>query len=662
VSLLEVAGLAFGYTDEPVFENVTFRLRAGDRASLVAPNGVGKTTLLRIIAGELAPDRGSVLIRHDARIGYCRQSHEFDASGTVRDVLFSGFGELLQLRSQLGEAQQRAASGAAGDLARLAELTDRYQHAGADQLERRVETIAFRLGFGPKDMERTLSSLSGGERGRLQLGVVLADSPEILLLDEPTNHLDLQTISWLEPHLMAWKGAVLVVSHDRAFLDAVCPVTLQLGRPGLRSYPLPYSQYHAARAADLEREGKAAERQAALVSQTEDFIRRNLAGQKAKQAQSRRKMLARLSRVDRPEDTWAQAQRLGIRFAEAPRTGDLVLEAEGLTAARAGRVLFAGFDLLVRRGDRIGVVGPNGCGKSTLLALLAGRGMPGDRGTVRRGTNLREGFFDQYLGSLDSARTCVEEIRSVRADLNDDGARQYLARFRFYGDDPFRNVRSLSGGEHTRLALAKLLLEPRNLLFLDEPTNHLDIPATEILEEALIEFPGTVLLVSHDRRFLENVTSRTIAFESNGLCLYEGGFAEYAAMLRRSRAEQTAEPRRASAAQAAEHPAGPAANPSAERQTCGAERHRNRRASARQLERKQRRVKQLEDAISEAERELAELQDLLHNAPGDDWERLHEYATREQQLSDKVERMLAQWASLSEQLAAEVAGASEVNK
>ena len=648
VALLEISDLTFGYTDDAVFENVTFRLEAGDRASLVAPNGFGKTTLLRVIAGELSADRGSVVLKKDTQVGYCRQSHELPVGGTVGDVLFSGFEELLALRAELADAQRRAASGAAADLNRLAELTDRHQDTGADQLERRVEMIASRLGFAHADLDRPVVSLSGGERGRLQLGLVLANEPALLLLDEPTNHLDLDTIRWLEPYLVGWKGAVLVVSHDRAFLDAVCPITLELGRTSLRAFPLPYSSYHEARAADLERERKLAEQQAAFVAKTEDFVRRNLAGQKTKQAQSRRKMLSKLQRTERPEDVWAAAGRVRFQFAEAPRSGDIVLEAHGLGATRGGRELFTEFDLLVRRGDRIGIVGPNGCGKTTLLSLLAGLGNATDQGNVRRGANVCDGYFDQHLGTLDAARTCVEEIRSVRGDLNTDGARQYLARFRFYGEDPLRPIRSLSGGELTRLALAKLLMEPRNLLFLDEPTNHLDIPATEILEEALTGFPGSAILISHDRRFLETVTTRTVSFHADKLDLYEGSFLDYVQMLERRRAaEAGGQPNGRRAGQKDAENADPAAT-----LVSGAERHRARREAARRLERQRRRVTELERAIAKREQELAKLRQKLQASPTEDWERLHEWATQERELSEAVERLMTEWARVSDELTA----------
>ncbi|MEI7894235.1 MAG: ABC-F family ATP-binding cassette domain-containing protein [Myxococcales bacterium] len=631
MTVLQVADVRFGYAGDVLFEGVTFSLALGERLALVAPNGAGKSTLLRLIAHELEADEGSVVVRREATLGYYRQSHELSAEGDVLGAFLSGFQEVVDLRKALHEAQHDVASGAPKALETLALLQDRYHLAHGDELERNVGMLAHKLGFSEADLARPIVSLSGGERGRLTLGVVLATQPELLLLDEPTNHLDLDTISWLEAFLVGYRGAVLVVSHDRAFLDNVCPKTLELGSRGVRSYPCRYSEYVVLRQDDLARERALAERQQQMVSKTEDFIRRNIAGQKTKQAQSRRKMLEKLDKVERPEDIWAVAERVAFRFSPALRTGDMVLEATGLAATRGQRRLFAGVDLLVRRGERIGIVGPNGAGKTTLLKLLAGRGAREDNGEVRRGTNLQDGYFDQHLGEVDSSQTAVEEIRRVRGDFTVESARQYLARFRFWGDDPLRVVSGFSGGERARLALAKLLLEPRNLLFLDEPTNHLDIPAGEILEEALLGFEGTVLFVSHDRRFLENVATRIVAVRDSVVEVYPGGFRDYvSAHVPRAEPEPDVKVAMDDAARKREYEA--------------------QRQRGRTLERKRKRVDELEKAIAVTERDLEGMRTKLRTAAGDAWEELAKLAEDEQALAKKLDALMIEWAALSEEL------------
>jgi ATP-binding cassette, subfamily F, member 3 len=633
MTVLQVADLRFGYAGDTLFEGVTFSIAIGERAAIVAPNGAGKSTLLRLVAKEIEPDAGAVVVKKDVTVGYYRQSHELDARGDVLSAFLSGFREVVDLRAELVKAQEDAASGDARALEHLADVTDRYHVARGDELEHKVAAIAAKLGFSERDLARPVSSLSGGERGRLHLGVVLAQQPDLLLLDEPTNHLDLDTIAWLEGWLRGCRGAVIVVSHDRAFLDAVCPATMELGTRGLRVYPLRYSEYATAREDDLERERAVAERQQAFIDKTQDFIRRNIAGQKTKQAQSRRKMLDKLERIDRPEDVWAVAEKVSFRFAPAARSGDIVLDAKGLAASRGGRRLFSGFDLLVRRGERIGVVGPNGAGKSTLLKLLAGRGDPSDDGSVRRGTNLQEGYFDQHLGALEPRNSAVEEVRRVRGDFTVEAARQYLARFRFWGDDPLRVVGGFSGGERARLALAKLLLEPRNLLFLDEPTNHLDIPAAEILEEALVSFEGTVLLVSHDRRFLETVTTRIVGVRDGKIDVFPGGFSDFASSVA---------PR--------PEPVRPTKPPPKKEEPKKVDHHAHKQAS-RDREKRERRFKELEQLIASGEKQLADLRARLKSASSDAWEEIAKMAAEEQALARRVDSMMTEWAKLGEQLA-----------
>jgi ATP-binding cassette subfamily F protein 3 len=663
MTVLQVADLRFGYAGDTLFQDVTFSLALGDRVALVAPNGSGKTTLLRILARELEPDAGSAVVRREASVGYYRQSHEFGAHGDVLGAFLSGFREVMEAREELRTAQEEAASGEPAALDRLSRATDRYHLAHGDELEHRVAALASHLGFSDRDLARPVASLSGGEQGRLRLGVVLAQQPEVLMLDEPTNHLDLDTIGWLEQWLSDYRGAVLIVSHDRAFLDNTCRTTMELGRRSLRVYPARYSEYVALRADDLERERALAERQQDMIAKTEEFIRKNIAGQKTKQAQSRRKMLEKLDRLDRPEDVWASAERVAFRFAPAARTGDIVLDAKELAASRGGRALFDGLDLLVRRGERIGIVGPNGAGKSTLLKLLAGRGAAEDRGVVKRGTNLQEGYFDQHLGEVDPQLTAVDNVRRVRGDLTVEAARQYLARFRFWNDDPLRVVGGFSGGERSRLALAKLLLEPKNLLFLDEPTNHLDIPAAEILEEALVGFERTVILVSHDRRFLENVTTRIVLVREGHAEVFPGGFRD----LERARASSDESAEGAPGAPASRGGARKAAPAASARPKDGKEaeetkapakgtdddskqKYESARQAARAVEKKKRRIQELEAAIASGERDLDALRGKLKEAPGDDWEKLATMARDEQALAKKVDSMLVEWARLSEEV------------
>jgi ATP-binding cassette subfamily F protein 3 len=648
MTLLQVADLRFGYAGDTLFEGVTFTLSLGDRVALVAPNGSGKTTLLRILGKELEPDAGSAVLRREATMGFYRQSHEISSEGDVLGAFLSGFREVVELRDELHRAQEDAASGSPEALDRLSHVTDRYHLAHGDELEHKVAAIASHLGFSDRDLARPVASLSGGERGRLRLGVVLAQQPDVLLLDEPTNHLDLDSIAWLEGWLVDYRGAVLIVSHDRAFLDNTCRATMELGQRSFRVYPARYSEYVVLRAEDLERERALVERQQGLIAKTEDFIRKNIAGQKTKQAQSRRKMLEKLDRLERPEDVWASADRVAFRFAPSLRTGDIVLDAKGLGAERGGRVLFEGLDLLVRRGERIAVVGANGSGKSTLLKLLVGRGDPDDDGTVKRGTNLQEGYFDQHLGEVDPALTAVDNVRRIRGDFTVEAARQYLARFRFWGDDPLRVVSGFSGGERSRLALAKLLLEPKNLLFLDEPTNHLDIPAAEILEEALVGFEGTVVLVSHDRRFLENVSTRVVRLRDGVADVYPGGFRDFErAEALNNHKTATVRERRPKTAEKD----GKEEKPRAVAEDEAKKKYEDQRNAARTLEKKQRRIKELETSIATGEKDLDALRAKLRVSPGDDWEKLAKMAQEEQSLAKRVDSMLIEWARLSEEVA-----------
>lgn len=644
MTILQVDHLTFSYGADTVFEDVSFTMALGDKLALVAPNGQGKSTLLKLIAGELTPDEGRILMPKGTRVGYLHQSHEPDWTGTVLDALMASFAEAREARMRLTEAEEAAASGTREALERLALAQDRYVQTGADAIEREVSALAHRVRFSDADLSRKVSSLSGGERARLQLAVVLAAKPDLLLLDEPTNHLDLETVCWLEGFVRNYRGAVIVVSHDRAFLDATCPRTAELGMFSFREYPLKYSEYVIAREEDLERERKAVMEQRAFIAKTEEFIRRNIAGQNTKIAQGRRKMLEKIERLENPEDVWASARKLGMRFAPGRRSGDVVLECTGLGAVRGGRVLFDGVDLRIKRLDRVAIVGPNGAGKSTLLKLLAGQRTDNDRGEVRFGTNLDIGYFDQHLESLDPEKSCMDIIRGVRPDMVVDAVRQYLARFRFYGDDPFRAVQSLSGGERTRLALAKLLLVPRNLLLLDEPTNHLDIPACEILEEALVRFEGTVIFVSHDRYFLERVATRLIHIEHGTVTLYSGSWSDYVS--HRQKLESEASVREAAASAKLSKTVAPEAHKGGNK---GRESYEEAKRRAREREKRARRIAELEKLIAQSEEALDALRAQLRDVRGSNWEKIAELAEKEQEMLRRVDDYTEEWLRLSEE-------------
>ncbi|MEA2697326.1 MAG: ATP-binding cassette, subfamily er 3, partial [Myxococcales bacterium] len=528
MSLAQFSDAHFGYPGTQILAGASLLIRPGDRLALLGPNGTGKSTALRLLAGDLQADSGDVRILGRASVAYLHQSQEFSGHGTVMDALLEPFAALQKLHDELTAIEHRlAAGGADGELGRYGELQERYQREGGYDLESRVRRLTTDVGFAESDLARAVDTLSGGERGRLELAKVLVRQPDLLLMDEPTNHLDLAAIERLESFLAEYPGAFVLVSHDRAFVRAVAREIVELEGGKFVRYPYGYDKYVVERDARLERARVEYERQKEHVDKTEDFIRRNLAGQKTKQAQSRRKMLEKLDRLERPEDHWQYAGNIGLSFSTGGDLGSKeTIRAPNLTVGYPGAPLLRDVTVNVYRGDKLGIVGPNGSGKTTLLKTLIGE-LPPLSGRVEIGTGVRIGYFDQKLGTLSEELTLIDEIRSVRADLSPEYVRQYLAKFRFFGDDPFRTVRGLSGGERSRLAMAKIMLFPRNVLVLDEPTNHLDIPARETLEGALGDYEGTLLIVSHDRYFLDRLCTRLAVIDGDSVELHVGNYSDW---------------------------------------------------------------------------------------------------------------------------------------
>jgi len=532
MSLAQFADVHFGYPGTDILTGASLLIRPGDRLALVGPNGKGKSTALRLLAGELTPDSGDVRILGRQALSYLKQSQEFRGRGLLLDALLEPFADLQKLHDEMEALAPRLGDADPADLARYGELQERYQLGGGYEIESRVKRLTADVGFSEADLARNVETLSGGERGRLELAKVLVQRPDLLLLDEPTNHLDLAAIERLEGFLAEYPGAFVLVSHDRAFIRATCKEVVELEDGKFVRYPFGYDKYVVERDARLERARAEYERQKEHVDKTEDFIRRNLAGQKTKQAQSRRKMLEKLERLERPDDQWEHAGQVALDFGTGGDLGSKeTIRAPRITVGYPGAPLLRDVNANIYRGEKIGIVGPNGAGKSTLLKTLIGK-LPPLEGDVQVGTGVRIGYFDQKLGDLNESLTLIEEVRSVRADLSPDVVRNYLARFRFFGDDPFKQVRGLSGGERSRLAMAKIMLFPRNVLVLDEPTNHLDIDSIEALEDALERYDGTVIAVSHDRYFLDRIADRIVLVADGAVEAFEGGWSANAETVR----------------------------------------------------------------------------------------------------------------------------------
>ncbi len=537
MSLVTMSGVRLAYPGKTVLDGIDWELNAGQKVGLIGPNGAGKTTLFRVVVGELAPDAGEVHRGRGMRVGYLRQGADLDPDRSLFDAMLAPFAALLAVHDRLRDLERRMAAGEHHDevVAEYGRLQERYERDGGYSFEAEIKATLFGLGFSPDEFDRPCGALSGGQKGRAQLAQLLLSKPDLLLLDEPTNHLDIAATEWLEGYLKDFPGALCVISHDRYFLDRVVDRIAELSHGRLSLYVGRYSDYLPEKARRLAAAAKAFEAQQAFIARTEEFIRRNIAGQKTKQAKSRRKMLERLERVDRPHGA---RRDVGLALDSGGRSGREVLALREVSFAFPGadRPLLDGVDLVLERGDRVGVVGPNGAGKTTLLKLMTGDLRP-TSGEISIGGMTRIGYYDQEFRGLNREARILDEVWSAAPRMEIGPLRDFLARFLFTGDDVFRTVGSLSGGEQGRVALAKLMLAPANCLVLDEPTNHLDIPTREVLEEALADYEGTLVTVSHDRYFLDQVADEIVLVEGGAVTRYLGGYSDFAD---KQRAERTA--------------------------------------------------------------------------------------------------------------------------
>ncbi|HYL43337.1 MAG TPA: ABC-F family ATP-binding cassette domain-containing protein [Ktedonobacteraceae bacterium] len=531
ISIIQV-GKSFGA--ERIFAGVNFQINENDRIGLVGPNGAGKSTLLNILAGREEPDEGNIAIARNTRVGYLAQVTDFQPENTLREEMLTVFTEIRAWEQELNElAHQLAIPVAQNELTqheqllqRYADLQLRFEHAGGYTYENRVDQVLDGLGFTREQQASPVMHLSGGQQTRAALGKLLLQEPDLLLLDEPTNHLDLAALEWLETYLTGWKGALVVVAHDRYFLDKIVSRTIEMAFGRIEEYPGNYTTYLHLREERMERRMREYTAQQAQIAHTEEFIRRYKAGQRSREARGRQKLLDRLERVERPQDF----PEMHFEFSPIVDSGLVVISTQKLavgyiSATKERTELMRVADLELLRGDRVGLLGPNGSGKTTLLRTIIGE-LPPVAGQVHPGHNVRIGYYSQTHAGLNAERSILDEIRQV-STLSEEGARTFLGRFLFSGDDVFKPIGALSGGERSRIALAKLTLQGSNLLILDEPTNHLDLQSRQFLEEVLGEFEGTLLFVSHDRYFIDSLATKVWVIEDGVLIPYMGNYTEY---------------------------------------------------------------------------------------------------------------------------------------
>ncbi|WP_302378838.1 ribosomal protection-like ABC-F family protein [uncultured Alistipes sp.] len=526
--MISLDNLTVSYGGWTLFDNISFLINPKDRVGLVGKNGAGKTTLLRIITGEQQPTSGAVTINGECTIGYLPQTMRVADTTTLVEETAKAFDEVLRLEAEIESLTREIAERTDYESAdyeqllhRLNDAQDRYHILGGETRDADIEKTLLGLGFKREDFGRATSEFSGGWRMRIELAKLLLRRPSIFLLDEPTNHLDIESIQWLEEYLKNYNGAVLLISHDRAFLDNVTNRTVELSLGKITDYKVPYSKYVVLRAERRAQQLAAYENQQRMIEKTEEFIEKfRYKPTKSNQVQSRIKQLERLERLEVEEEDLAT---LNIKFPPAPRSGQIVAEINEAGMSFGAKHVFSGANFTIEKGDRIAFVGRNGEGKTTLARMLVGQLTPTE-GSIRIGANVNIGYYAQNQDDLmDGEFTVYDTLDRVAVGDIRTRLRDILGAFLFRGEDIDKKVKVLSGGERARLAMARMMLEPRNLLVLDEPTNHMDMRSKDILKNAILKYDGTVVVVSHDREFLDGMVDKVYEFRDGGVKEYLGG-------------------------------------------------------------------------------------------------------------------------------------------
>ncbi|SME68621.1 putative ABC transporter ATP-binding protein YheS [Bacillus cereus] len=637
--LLQVNALSKLYGAETILANIKLEVQTKDRIALVGRNGAGKSTLLKIIAGELSHDGGEIIKPKDVSIGYLAQNTGLETSLTIWDEMLTVFTHLQQMETKLRRLEQEMGKEENFSneatykrlLADYDQLQLNYKDQGGYQYEADIRSILSGLGFPVETHQTTISTLSGGQKTRLALGKLLLTKPDLLILDEPTNHLDIETLTWLEQYLQGYPGAILIVSHDRYFLDKLVTQVYEISNKESRRFVGNYSKYLDLKSALYEQEMKRYEKQQDEIAKLEDFVQKNIArASTTKRAQSRRKQLDRMELLTRP---LGDSKSASFHFDIEKQSGNDVLQVNDATIGYDENPIIEHVTMRLTRGDSVALVGPNGIGKSTLLKSIVNK-LPLLNGDVSFGSNVSVGYYDQEQANLTSSKRVLNELWDEYPLQPEKEIRTILGNFLFTGDDVLKPVSSLSGGQKARLALAKLMMQKSNLLILDEPTNHLDLNSKEILENALIDYPGTLLFVSHDRYFINRVTTTVVELSTEGAQEYLGDYDYYVEkkneMIERAELEQQESDVPVQKVVAQEK-----LNYLEEKERKKLERQRTRK------------IEELEQSIVELEEEIATLEDQLCLPEiYADYEKASEITTKKQTLQEQLETCMAEWEEL----------------
>ncbi|HEP1356201.1 TPA: ABC-F family ATP-binding cassette domain-containing protein [Streptococcus pyogenes] len=631
--ILQGNKLERSFSGDVLFQNISLQVDERDRIALVGPNGAGKSTLLKLLVGEETPTSGEVNTKKDLTLSYLAQNSRFESDKTIYEEMLKVFGALRQDEKRLRQMEMDMATVSGQDLTRLMMdydlLAERFRQQGGFTYEAEIKAILNGFKFDESMWQMTIAELSGGQNTRLALAKMLLEKPELLVLDEPTNHLDIETIAWLENYLANYQGALIIVSHDRYFLDKVATVTLDLTPHGLDRYVGNYSRFMTLKVEKLVAEEKQFDKQQKEIAKLEDFVQKNIVrASTTKRAQARRKQLEKIERLDKPTSARKSAH---MTFQADKPSGNVVLTVEKAAIGYNQHVLSEPINLDVHKLDAIAIVGPNGIGKSTLIKSVIGQ-IPFIKGEVKYGANVEIGYYDQTQSHLTSSNTVLEELWQDFSTTPEVDIRNRLGAFLFSGDDVKKSVAMLSGGEKARLLLARLSMENNNFLVLDEPTNHLDIDSKEVLENALIDFDGTLLFVSHDRYFINRLATKVLEITENGSTLYLGDYDYY--LEKKAELEELA---RLAAGETVE-----------ETKEASATDYQLQKANQKERRRLTRRYEEIEARLETIEERIGAIQEDMHAS--NDTAQLIAWQKEWDQLDQEQENLMEEWETIAEQI------------